>query len=87
MNVHDKIKQLKADHGLTWPQIAEMLGVSAHTVNSWSQNPTHKSARSPGPCCVELLELKLGLRRQSNYADNADNAPNYADNANYADNQ
>ena len=62
----DRLKAIKREHKLSWQQIAELVGVSLSTARSWSRNPvTDKSARSPGPCCLELLELKLKLRRQS----------------------
>ena len=60
-----RLRRIKAAHNLTQQQIATLVGVSIHTVNQWFKPTTTKNHRSPGPCCLELLELKLKLRRQS----------------------
>ena len=72
-----RIKSLKVIHKLTWNQIAALLGVSAHTVMQWAKPETSRNSRSPGPCCVELLELKLQPLKGGKHLHTQDTPSNY----------
>jgi len=72
-----RLKSLKLVHKLTWNQIAAILGVSVHTVKAWSLPDKSAAARSPGPCCVELLELKLQTLHGDKHLHTQDTPTNY----------
>jgi len=47
---------------LTRQQVADLMGVSLHTVHSWTRPPSNKSARKVSAGTVELLAEKAGVR-------------------------
>ncbi len=55
----DRLRALMKKHGLTRPAVAEKLGVSRATVNTWLA-PPGASSHVPMPGHrLELLEIKL----------------------------
>jgi transposase len=58
----DELREIIDDHDLSRTDVSTMLGVSAHTVDSWLKPPTSKSHNRVSLQTVELLRLKLGAR-------------------------
>ena len=59
MNNADKLRQIKQDHDLTWQAIAELCGVSIHTVHSWTAGEHEKKHRAMHERHLKLLQLQL----------------------------
>ena len=60
MNNRDKLYRLIDKHDLTRSKVAELAGVSIHTVNSWLASDNAKAHRPCPDRNIELLTLKLG---------------------------
>ena len=65
-----KVKELRAEHGMTQQQLADMVGVSSRTIISIEKgqyNPSYRMAKVFGVsveelCCLEEnLEMEGGL--------------------------
>ena len=62
MNNADRVKQLRAykdEYSLTWAAIADLCGVSIHTVHSWTAGEHEKKHRAMHERHLKLLELQL----------------------------
>lgn len=56
------IREIKTDFGLTTQQVADILGISCHTVSSWLLDPASPSYRNMPKPMMELLAIKLTTR-------------------------
>lgn len=59
MSNRDKLKSIKATHGLTSKDIAEICKVSIRTVSSWLLPDTSKTGRACPDMAIELLNCTL----------------------------
>ena len=60
---HKRLAKLISEFGLTSAQVAHLCRVEVGTVHNWRKDPSVVSHRTMPEGSLELLELKLGVRK------------------------